>query len=228
VSTILLGCGPRITVPVIDPSDIARLDAAGNYPDSKENYRIEPGDVLRIRYTYQPDMNQDSVQVGPDGKIDALVAGKILAAGRTTTELQKILRDGTAERLKDPEIVVSVDRYSDKRVYVSGEVRRPGPIVYRLGLTPLQAIIDAGGFMDTAEPQTVILIRTGNGADFVSRTIDLETAVHQGVQEQVLIAPHDVIFVPKSKIANANLWVKQHLEDMVPWIRGVSAGAAIP
>lgn len=229
---LLWGCASTITVPPLASEDIPRFEAAGNFPHNI--YRIEPGDTLEIRYTFHPEMNQgtgtdksDGVIVQPDGKITAKMVGEITVAGMTTAGLEKLLVERTSDQLRSPEVVVSVARFAEKHVYVGGEVGKPGTIPYRKGLSPLQAIIAAGGFIrETAQVDSVVLVRTG-GSDnnFISRKLNLSEAITDGMKESLYLAPHDVIYVPSTPIADANLWVKQHIMDMFgPLLRGPSLG----
>jgi protein involved in polysaccharide export with SLBB domain len=188
-------------------------------------YRIEPGDAIQIRYTHHPEMTQDDV-IAPDGKINAKLAGEIDVAGMTTDDLEQLLVKRTSDHLKNPEVVVSVTRFSEKLVYVGGEVVRPGILPYRRGLTPLQAVAASGGFRDTARVDSVILVRTGGSEkNFIARTLNLEQVVMDGIKEPISLAPHDVIFVPRTAVADANIWVRQHISDMIPLFRGVGVGA---
>ena len=215
---LLLGCGAEITVPPLLPEDIPKIEAAGNYPH--RNYRLEPGDTIQITYPFHSEFDQKGLVIQPDGKIMAALVGEISVAGMKAADFEKILVERTSHRLRDPEVIVNVTKYAPKSVYVAGEVRRPGTFPYRKDLTPLQAISEAGGFLDTARIDSVILIRTGGEQqNFVSRKIDLATVVTSGNEELLTLAPHDVVFVPKTPIANANVWVRQHLTDMVPFTR---------
>lgn len=214
------GCSVPITVPPLDPQDVSRLEAIANHPD--RDYRIEPGDTLQIRYPYHPEMDQQEV-VQPDGKITAALAGEIRVAGLTTREIRKLLVERTSDQLRDPEVIVGISRFAEKNVYVAGEVDRPGVISYRQGLSPLQAIIAAGGFLDSAKIDSVILIRTGDENELIARKLDLQAIVTNGEREYLALAPRDVLFVPKTPIANANVWVDQHVTQMLPFIRGAGA-----
>ena len=212
--SLLGGCGPQITVPAITPAEIPQIEELGNYPHG--TYHIEPGDTLQIEYPFHPEMKQE-VTVQPDGKISATLAGNLEVAGLTTEELQKLLVERTSHRLRDPEVVVSIDKYAPKTVYVSGEVGKPGMVPYQKGLTPLQAIIAAGGFRDTAMADSVVLVRTGGGSnEIVTRKLNLLATVTEGAKEPLFLAPHDIVYVPKTSIANADLWVKQHIADLLP------------
>jgi protein involved in polysaccharide export with SLBB domain len=217
------GCTSKpITVPALTEADLATLKAAANFPH--EAYRLEPGDVVQIRYTHHPEMTQDDV-IAPDGKINVKLVGEVDAAGKTTEELEQSLAKLTSEHLKDPEVNVSVVRFTEKLVYVGGEVTRPGPFPYRRGLTPLQAIAASGGFRDTARTDSVILVRNGGTTNFIARKLNLQQVVMDGVKEPVALAPHDIIFVPRTDVADANIWVRQHISDMIPLFRGVGVGA---
>jgi hypothetical protein len=52
----------------------------------------------------------------------------------------------------------------------------------------------------------------------ISRKITCEEVVVGGVKEQIVIAPNtDVILVPRTAIANANMWAHQHVQDLLPF-----------
>jgi protein involved in polysaccharide export with SLBB domain len=210
------GCGTPVTVPVLTPADIPHLEAAANFPH--HIYRFEPGDTIKISYTFHPEMNQEVV-VLPDGKITTHLVGSILVGGLTTTELEKMLVSRTSDQLREPEVIVSVTKFAEKTVYVGGEVEKPGTFEYRKGLSPLQAIVAAGGFRPGAQTDSIILVRAAGPDDkFITRKLNLAEAIADGVQEPIYLAPHDVLYVPRSPIAEANLWVKQHISDLFPFL----------
>jgi protein involved in polysaccharide export with SLBB domain len=210
------GCGTSVTVPALTPTDIPRLEAAANHPH--QVYRFEPGDTIKITYTFHSDMNQEVV-VLPDGKITTHLVGSIHISGLTTLELEKLLVARTSDQLREPEVIVSVTKFAEKTVYVGGEVDKPGTMAYRKGLSPLQAIVAAGGFRPTAQTDSIILVRAaGPDEKFITRKLNLAEAITDGVREPIYLAPQDVLYVPKSAIAEADLWVKQHISDLLPFL----------
>jgi protein involved in polysaccharide export with SLBB domain len=221
------GCQSKpINVPPLTAQDVPALTALGNYPD--RIYKIEPGDTLQIRYVYHPELKQEDI-VRPDGKITVNLIGEIQVLGMTTTELERLLARRSTEFVRDPEVIVSISKFSDKHIFVGGEVGRPGTLPYRKGLTPLQAVIAAGGFRDTARLDSVILVRmNGTRDEVMSRRLNLDEIVRDGGLEPVALAPNDVIFVPRSEIADANLWVRQHIVDLIPFFRGYGMGTTVP
>ena len=217
VLTMLVGCNRPINVPLLTEADVPQLDAAANFPH--RTYRIEAGDTLLIRYEFHQEKNQE-VAVQPDGKIAVTQVGELEVAGLTPPQLEERLREKTARWLRNPEVTVTVTKFGEKTVFVGGEVTRPGAVNYRRGLTPLQAIIAVGGFREGARLDSIILVRTGGPEGrLISRRLDLEQAVNEGTGEPVALAPHDIVYVPRTAIADAGLWVKQHIADMLPFLR---------
>lgn len=214
------GCGAPIMVAPLTAEDLPRLRDAGNFPE--HTYRIEAGDTLRIRYPFHQEMDQEAI-VEPDGKIMATRIGRLPVAGLTTGELEQLLKDKTSDRLRDPEVVVTIQKFSEKTIFVGGEVGKPGTVPYRKGMTPLQAVIAAGGLLPSSRLDSVILVR---GADsesrFIARKLDLEQAIADGAREPLFLAPHDIVFVPRTPIANANIWVRQHIVELLPIRPGLS------
>ena len=215
IAWVLAACATPIEVRPISPEDVAVLERAANRPG--EGYRIEPGDTIEIQYTFHPEMKQEEL-VRVDGKISARLIGELPVVGMTTAELERRLAALTSDRLRDPDVTVRVVRFAAKTVYVGGEVGKPGLVPYQQGLSALQAIIAAGGFRDTARLDSVIFIRAQqNGNAFMSRRLNLKDVILAGVQEPYPLAPHDILFVPRTPIADTNLWVRQHITDLIPF-----------
>jgi protein involved in polysaccharide export with SLBB domain len=212
-----------ITVPPLTEADIAGMTAAANFPH--EGYRLEPGDAIQIRYLHHPEMSQDDV-IPADYRINIKLVGEIDVAGMTTEDIEQLLVKKTSEHLKNPEVVVSVIRFTEKLIYVGGEVGRPGTLLYRKGLTPLQAVAASGGFRDTARTNSVILLRVGaSDHNLMARKLNLDQVMFDGVRDPISLAPRDVLFVPRTEVADANIWVRQYIGDMVPFFRGVGVNA---
>lgn len=210
----LSGCGPSITVPALVPDDIPQLEARANRHQG-EHY-LEPGDAIRLRFPFHEEMNQE-LTVEPNGEVLTQVVGPIKAAGLTTQELQTVILDRSSVTLRDPEVMVTLVGFALKQIYISGEVGRPRAIEYRDGLTPLHAISEAGGFLYTARLDSVILIRKGHTADdFISRKLNLAKVLSEGKQSPFHLAPNDILFIPKTPIAHANIWVRQHITNLIP------------
>jgi polysaccharide export outer membrane protein len=185
-------------------------------PESR--YNLVPYDSIHIKFPYHPERDTPApIPIRPDGQI-TLDVGAVQAAGLTPEQLSKAIAQKYAERMKDPEVIVTVAQYAPRKIYVGGEVKTPGVVLIQEGtaITPMQAIFDRGGFTPTAQVDSVVLIRDGGSANPQIGRININQAMEGGVPEQVALLPNDVIYVPMSGIGRADLWVKQHIRDILP------------
>jgi protein involved in polysaccharide export with SLBB domain len=123
---------------------------------------------------------------------------------------------------------VTVAQFAQRKICVGGEIKSPPGLVQFEGeITPLQAIFERGGFTPEAQVDSVILIRDTGSPEPVIGRMNIVQALEQGVPEKIQLLTSDVLYVPKSGIGRADLWVKQHLSDILPTgIMGFAAGAA--
>lgn len=180
------------------------------------SYRLAPGDIIDIKFPYHPEENE-RVPVRPDGMIDLQVVGDVEAAGLTVGELEKEIVTRASRTLRDPVVSVVIAQLAEHKVYVGGDVLRPGFVNYRDGLTPLQAVIERGGFTDTAKTDEVLYI-TRIGQEIQAQRLDLESIVDGDSTEQIIMAPDDVVFVPKTFIGHADVWVDQWIRGLLPTV----------
>ena len=196
-------------------------------PVQRGEYRIMVGDRLHVKFPYHHARDQE-LPVRPDGQISLDVTGEILAEGMTPLELAEVIKARSEKYLKKPEVVVIVTGIGDRRVYVGGEVNRPGFVVVQEGMTPLQAVMAVGGFKDTAQTKDVLYIARGSGGEYNASRVDLENVVKNGVPEVVRLTGNDIVYVPKTRIANAGVFVKQYIRDILPVESRAGATAPIP
>jgi protein involved in polysaccharide export with SLBB domain len=178
---------------------------------------VQVADVLQVRFFRTPELTQ-TVTVGPDGATTLALVGSVYAAGRTVDDLTEIVRVLYADAdLLDPQITISVQAYSGMRVYVAGEVNTPGMLDYHGGLTLVQAIMQAGGFLNTARLSHVLVIRRGSEGQPLGSLVDVGEILTDGsFGADIALAPSDIVFVPRSVIANINLFVDQYILNMLP------------
>jgi len=110
--------------------------------------------------------------------------------------------------------------FLDRKVYIAGEVRRPGIVRLKEGMTSLQAIFEAGGPLETANVEAVVLLRPLGENRFGHREINLTRILRNEEPKDVVLSQEDVIFVPRSGIAEVNLWMDQYVRKMIPWAGG--------
>lgn len=186
------------------------------YSVQQGDYRMVPGDVIRIDFTFHQDLNAEA-DVKREGDVTLAGLGEFYAAGLTTPELEESIYRRASLTYRNPEVSVVVSRRQEYRAYVGGEVRRPGYVDVRPGLTSMRAIFDRGGFLDTAKTNNVLHVRWDDEGRYKARVVDLESSLETGdVRNDVIIGPNDVVFVPKTRIANADLWVSQYILKLIP------------
>jgi protein involved in polysaccharide export with SLBB domain len=198
-------------------SQDSQIVAPENLPQTLTGpYQVQVGDQLYVGFFNTPQLDQTRT-VGPDGDIFLPLVGRVHTVGRTVDEITDELKERYAKELVEPQITVSVQQYAGMSVYVGGEVNSPGVLPYRGELTAVQAIMDAGGFKTTASLGDVILIRKGPDAEPVGTKINVKDILHKGkFDEDVTLGPADIIFVPRSKVANVNLFVEQIIRNNIP------------
>jgi polysaccharide export outer membrane protein len=160
-------------------------------PFAPAEYRIGVEDVLEISVWKEPQLNT-TAPVRPDGKISVPLAGEVEAAGRTAKELEAELASRYATRINSPTVSVVVKELNASRVFVLGEVARPGVYPMRGALTVVQALALAGGLTEFADRDDIVILRRAESGQQRLK-LDLEDAVGSAAIE---LAPGDTVVVP--------------------------------
>lgn len=216
VLVFLISCGPVVK----SPTPISR----DQRPYSTDEYRIQIGDVLDVKFYYNPELN-DSVTVRPDGRISLQLAPEVMAAGMTPPVLASQLRDRYSGELRNPQVTVIVRSFGSQRCFVDGEVGTPGLVTLTGPLTVMQSIAESGGFKETARYNEVLVIRRTAAKKPYVMTVNLENAINgTDLGQDIFVQPFDIVYVPRSPIANADLWVDQYIRRMIPVPFGIGFG----
>lgn len=218
VSLFVLGCAnPVAHIPAFNKNDLAPVKPT--YVSSGK-YRLVPYDQINVKFTYHPEEDYKTpLMIRPDGYITLESSELVMAVGLTPEQLAKTIAEKTESRLKEPQVIVTIAQYAPRKVYVGGEIKSPGIVLAQDGrsLTPMQAIFERGGFTTSAQVDSVILIRDGAAESPKIGRLNINQSIEDGVPEQITLLDNDVIYVPMSGIGRADLWVKQHIKDLIPW-----------
>jgi polysaccharide export outer membrane protein len=181
---------------------------------------LSPGDGIDFKFFHTPELN-DTQTVRPDGKITLQLIGEVTVQGKTPEELRAELIKLYTPELRNPEIAVIIRSLSDRRVYVGGEVNKPGVVPMPGRLTALEAIIEAGGFkMETANLQTVAVIRQREGK-LRGSLIDFSQTPKGEAGLPFYLEPRDIIFVPETAIVKVDRWMDQYIYRILPMLKNV-------
>jgi polysaccharide export outer membrane protein len=182
-------------------------------------YRIQPGDVLDIKFFYNPELNEQGLPVPPDGRISLRLLPEVVVAGLTPEQAGIMIKQKYEEsELRSVVVTLQVRTFAGQKVFVDGEVFRANVIPLVGPMTALQAIAQAGGMKETARAHEVILIRRGADNKPAVTTLNLKR-VRDGsdITQDALLMPYDIVFVPRSPIANIDLWVDQYIRKLMPF-----------
>jgi protein involved in polysaccharide export with SLBB domain len=174
-------------------------------------------------FPFNPELNYEG-PVGPDSNFTLPVAGTISTAGRTSTQVEDAISQALTDRkvARKPSVSISIRHYAQV-VYVGGEVKLPGVIPLQNRMDPMQAVLAAGGALDTARTHSVVVIRRAPDGQPLLRVVDLEDLIHTGNKNQAIaLRPQDTVFVPKTTIAEVDQWVDQYINKALPFQRGFS------
>lgn len=126
------------------------------------NYVIGAQDVLDIAVWKEPSVSR-TVPVRPDGKISLPLIEDVQAAGLTPMQLTSVLADKLKKFIDEPQVTVIVTQINSQRVYIIGQVARPGAFPLLPNMTILQALSTAGGLGQFANGKKIYLLRTEDG-----------------------------------------------------------------
>ena len=185
--------------------------------ENVQPYFLQVGDVLDIRLMLNPELNEE-VTVRPDGHISTTVAPDITAAGHSVSELTQQLRQAYSHDLTNPRLTVELKSFSPTRVYVGGEVNTPGEFI-TVGptLTISQAIARAGGVKMSGDNGNVFIIRRPvSGVQPQLLSVRYSDVIHaRDGAADVVLAPFDMVYVPKTGIAEVYTAYNQYLQQFV-------------
>jgi protein involved in polysaccharide export with SLBB domain len=216
VALLAGGCSSKNLEP---PAGGPALPLGGFAPVSSVQpgeFRVGVGDTLRIRFLFHDELDSEP-EVRRDGHVTITGLGDFQAYGLTTRELEQDIYRRASLTYRNPQVGVVVTKQSIHRAYVGGEVGKPGYVDLRPGMTALRAIFMTGGFRDTAKVDNVLHVRWADDGSFSAAVVDLKEVLETGdPRGDVMLTANDIVFVPKTPIANANLWVRQYIIDLLP------------
>jgi polysaccharide export outer membrane protein len=158
-------------------------------------YVIGADDVLAVTFWREKDLSSD-VAVRPDGKITLPLLNDIEAAGLTPDQLRDRVTKAAGQYVEDPNVTVTVKAINSRKVFITGNISKPGP--YPLGgpMTVMQLIAMAGGVQEFAKSDRILIMRTENGKPAALKFNYKEVADGKKLTQNIELLPGDTVIVP--------------------------------
>jgi polysaccharide export outer membrane protein len=159
------------------------------------NYIIGPQDVLDISVWKEPEVSR-VVPVRPDGKISLPLLNDVQAAGLTPAALASQITESLKKYVTNPQVTVIITTINSQRVYLLGEVTRPGAFPMIPGMTVLQAVSSGGGFTQFARTKGIYVLRNENGKQVKYPFNYKEVISGKKPEQDITLKAGDTIVVP--------------------------------
>ena len=188
---------PKTTQPAAPKAGMKAVPpiVPANVPPPPPDYVIGPDDVLQVLFWREPE-NSAEVVVRPDGMISLPMLNDVQASGLTPEQLrQKVITDAT-KFIKEPDVSVIVKAINSRRVFITGQVAKPG--AYPLGspTTVLQLIAIAGGLGEWANQKKITIQRVEGGKQVALKFNYKEVVEGKNLKQNILLKPGDTVIVP--------------------------------
>jgi polysaccharide biosynthesis/export protein len=172
----------------------ASTPARPSAPDGA--YTVKPGDVLQISVWKEPDL-QGPVLVRPDGQFSFPLAGQMDARNKSVQELQQMVTDKLKKFISDPVVTVSIQEIKGNKVYVIGQVNKPGDFVVNPKVDVMQALSMAGGTTPFASLGDIMILRRNDAGQQQALPFRYTDVVRgRNLDQNITLQAGDVVVVP--------------------------------
>jgi polysaccharide export outer membrane protein len=151
--------------------------------------------VLQVHFWRDQEMSGD-VTVRPDGMITLALVGDIRAAGLTPEALKGEIEKASSRLITEPSVTVAVKQINSRKVFITGEVGKPGPYSLVAPLTVMQLISVAGGLLEYADKDAIVVLRTINGQPKSYKFRYSDVSRGKGLEQNIELQPGDTVVVP--------------------------------
>ncbi len=159
-----------------------------------KDYVIGVQDVLNVVFWKDKELSAE-VLVRPDGKISLPMLNDVPAAGMTPEQLAAAVQQAAAKFVRDPGATVIVKEIRSRKVYVIGEVTKPGTFPLASEMNVIQIIAEAGGFLESANKSNVVVVRNENGQERRYKVNYNEVVRGKNVGQNIRLLPGDTILI---------------------------------
>ena len=164
--------------------------------DPPPNYLIGTDDVLSVVFWRDKDMSADVV-VRPDGKISLPLVNEMQAGGLTPAQLRDAIETRAKQYVEDPAVTVVVKQVNSRKLFITGQVEKPGSYQMTGATTVLQLISMAGGLREFADGRRIEIMRTGKGGKQTGFVFNYrQVSEGKNLAQNIELQPGDTVVVP--------------------------------
>ena len=181
--------------PAAAPATPAAAPAAPVAPPTPPGYVIGPDDALTVVFWREKELSAD-VMVRPDGMISLPLINDVRAEGLTPDQLRQVLTTAASKFVEEPTVTVVVKAINSRKVFITGQVAKPGPYPLNGPTTVLQLIAMAGGVAEYADKSKILVVRRESGKDVAFPFNYSEVTNGKRLQQNIELKPGDSVIVP--------------------------------
>jgi polysaccharide export outer membrane protein len=187
-SALLILMNGLVLQPALAQQAAPAETAQGTYP-------VNAGDILEV-LVWKEENLQKQVVVRPDGFFSFPLTGDIRAEGRTIEAIRSDITAQIARYIPDPVVSVSIFEPRGSKVYVIGQVNRPGEFPINRYVDVIQALSMAGGTTPFAKLDEIRILRREGGAQTATNFAYSDIAAGKRLQQNIVLKPGDTVLVP--------------------------------
>jgi polysaccharide export outer membrane protein len=182
---------PSITQPAMPNAHAAASPTLKPPPD----YVIGPDDVVSVEFWRDKDLSTEAV-VRPDGKISVPLLNDVAAAGLTPDQLRQALMIDARRFVEDPNITIVIKQINSRKVFITGQVEKPGSFPLKVPTTVVQLIAMAGGLREYADVKRIFIVRNDAGGQTTRPFNYSEVLNGKNLAQNIELKPGDTVIVP--------------------------------
>ena len=165
-------------------------------PSAPAGYVIGVDDVLSILFWRDKDLSAPEITVRPDGKVTLPLLNDIQAAGLSPEQLREVVLEAARRYVEDPNPTVIVKEIKSRKVFITGQVEKPGPYPLNGPTTILQLIATAGGLREFADGKNISVMRNQLGRQLVFAFSYQDLLKKKNLSQNIGLEPGDTVVVP--------------------------------
>jgi polysaccharide biosynthesis/export protein len=177
------------------PKPTSTAQAVPGAIEPPPGYVIGPEDVLTVVFWREKDLSTDAA-VRPDGMITVPLLNDVQASGLTPEALRERIQAAATKFVADPSVTVVVKAINSRKVFITGNIAKPGQYPLAGPTSVMQLIAMAGGLQEFADADRILIMRTESGKQIAKRFNYEDVREGKNLNQNIELQPGDTVIVP--------------------------------